>query len=228
MTSTLLSPPKPQVSDLCITLLKDFPGESLPICPNVMNVIVLKTHSAIHDVCFLLTRFLAIKVTQGSPGFLSSAGRPTGVSIRNPQMNAASECLHSRWRPPPPPPPTPHPHLAQALMTGSFRTECLSRDKWPQTTTYAANRLQETMHGTIKENPVLRKERNCNQVLRPGWAGLWRGGGGSGATIANLSLDRAGQGSGCHQLTVATWVEDRNPSSKQHSFLQGGHLHRRQ
>lgn len=125
-------------------LLKDFPGESLPVCPNVMNVIALKTHSAIHDVCFLLTRLLANKVTQGSPGFLSSAGRPTGVSIpRDPQMNAASECLHSRLR-------HPSPH-AQALMTGSFRTECLSKDKWPQATTCAANRLQETRHGTIKE-----------------------------------------------------------------------------
>lgn len=63
-------------------LIKDFPGESLPFCPNVMNVIVLKTtHSAIHDVCFLLTRLLANKVTRGPPGFLSSVGRPTGVSI---------------------------------------------------------------------------------------------------------------------------------------------------
>lgn len=76
----------------------------------------------------------------------------------NPQMNAASECLHSRLR-------HPSPH-AQTLMTGSVRTEGLSRDKWPQATTYATNRLQETRHG------VLREERKRNQVLRQGWAGF--------------------------------------------------------
>lgn len=172
-----------------------------------MNVIALKIHSAIHDVCFLLTRLLANKVTQGSPGFLSSAGRPTGVSIpRDPQMNAASECLHSRWR-------HPSPH-AQALMTGSFRTECLSRDKWPQATTCAANRLQETRHGTIKEKPVLKKEQKCNQVLRPGWAGLC-GYGGQALPLQTYLWIELGRAVGAinSQLPPGWRTENHHPNS---------------
>lgn len=187
-------------------LLKDFPGESLPVCPNVMNVIALKTHSAIHDVCFLLTRLLTNKVTQGSPGFLSSAGRPTGVSI---PRGSPDECSVR----------------VPAFKVATPLTPCSGFDDRKFQDRVLEQGQVATGHDLCRKQAAGdqawdHKGITCvkeGAKVQPGsqarlgralW--VWQ----AGATIANLSLDR------CKPVSGSSWAGQWVPST--HSCHLGG------